>query len=354
MLPEPGLCGTGFPFDVPAVAAIEQLRLDAPITLLAAGQRHGQVDDLEAVAEALGFAPEGGDSSGSARSARPADRCSATRWRRSSPARAARRLLPAPASFFNVAALVEPAGRSRRTEPVLRRAVHERRTRSRSSRWRRTASPASASRLDEPEAALSISASLALVAVMVRAAEAGARVVRRLPLTPSWPSYLPGSPARCRARPGRVAGAPAAARCGPPARRGFLEVGRCSTAAPRSAGPMRSETRPCEAAWPSSTAWRVSSIRVAPCSARSSSRASCPRTARAPDLRGGASRSRRRPRRAAARRRGSAPARAGDEARVAEARVSAVRPRVALELEQAEPRGRGGAAVRRCPIPLPG
>ena len=32
---EPGLWGEGFPFDVPALFAIEQLRLDTPVTLLA-------------------------------------------------------------------------------------------------------------------------------------------------------------------------------------------------------------------------------------------------------------------------------------------------------------------------------
>jgi predicted ATPase len=55
--PSPG----GFPFDVPAVAAVERLRLDAPITLLAGDNGTGKSTIVEAVAEAMGFAVEGGE-----------------------------------------------------------------------------------------------------------------------------------------------------------------------------------------------------------------------------------------------------------------------------------------------------
>ncbi len=51
----------GFPFDVPAMRAIEQLRLDTPVTLLAGDNGAGKSTILEAVAEAIGFAPEGGE-----------------------------------------------------------------------------------------------------------------------------------------------------------------------------------------------------------------------------------------------------------------------------------------------------
>ena len=53
--------GEGFPFDVPAVAAIESLRLDAPITLLAGDNGTGKSTLVEAIAEAIGFAAEGGE-----------------------------------------------------------------------------------------------------------------------------------------------------------------------------------------------------------------------------------------------------------------------------------------------------
>ena len=53
--------GAGFPYDVPAVAAIEDLRLDAPVTLLAGDNGTGKSTITEAVAEAMGFAAEGGE-----------------------------------------------------------------------------------------------------------------------------------------------------------------------------------------------------------------------------------------------------------------------------------------------------
>ncbi len=52
--------GRGFPFDVPAVAAVENLQLDGPVTMLAGENGSGKSTVLEAVAEAIGFAQEGG------------------------------------------------------------------------------------------------------------------------------------------------------------------------------------------------------------------------------------------------------------------------------------------------------
>src|SRR3954464_13798298 len=51
--------GSGFPFDVPAVAAVEDMRLDAPVTLLAGDNGTGKPTLVEAVAEAIGFAVGG-------------------------------------------------------------------------------------------------------------------------------------------------------------------------------------------------------------------------------------------------------------------------------------------------------
>ena len=53
--------GSGFPFDVPAVAAAGDLALDAPVTLLAGDNGTGKSTLIEAIAEAMGFAPEGGE-----------------------------------------------------------------------------------------------------------------------------------------------------------------------------------------------------------------------------------------------------------------------------------------------------
>jgi predicted ATPase len=58
---DPERWGAGFPFDVPAVAAVEGLRLDAPVTLLAGDNGTGKSTLVEAIAEAMGFAPEGGE-----------------------------------------------------------------------------------------------------------------------------------------------------------------------------------------------------------------------------------------------------------------------------------------------------
>jgi predicted ATPase len=41
--------GEGFPFDVPAVAAVERLRLDAPVTLLAGDNGTGKSTLVEAM-----------------------------------------------------------------------------------------------------------------------------------------------------------------------------------------------------------------------------------------------------------------------------------------------------------------
>jgi predicted ATPase len=53
--------GDGFPFTIPAVAGVANLRLDAPVTLLAGDNGSGKSTLIEALAEAIGFNPEGGE-----------------------------------------------------------------------------------------------------------------------------------------------------------------------------------------------------------------------------------------------------------------------------------------------------
>src|ERR1700753_3243667 len=53
--------GDGFPFDVPALAAVEQLDLGSPITLFAGDNGAGKSTLIETIAEAMGFAAEGGE-----------------------------------------------------------------------------------------------------------------------------------------------------------------------------------------------------------------------------------------------------------------------------------------------------
>jgi len=58
---DPAEWGDGFPFDLPAMLAIEQLRLDRPVTLLAGENGSGKSTILKALAEAIGFHVEGGE-----------------------------------------------------------------------------------------------------------------------------------------------------------------------------------------------------------------------------------------------------------------------------------------------------
>jgi predicted ATPase len=51
----------GFPFEVPAVADVEALRLDAPVTLIAGDNGSGKSTIVEAIAAAIGFGEEGGE-----------------------------------------------------------------------------------------------------------------------------------------------------------------------------------------------------------------------------------------------------------------------------------------------------
>ena len=52
--PDPTRWGSGFPFALPAIAAIADLRLDTPVTLLAGDNGTGKSTLVEAVAEGLG------------------------------------------------------------------------------------------------------------------------------------------------------------------------------------------------------------------------------------------------------------------------------------------------------------
>ncbi len=53
--------GHGFPFDVPAMRAVAALQLDRPVTLLAGDNGTGKSTLIEAMAESMGFAAQGGE-----------------------------------------------------------------------------------------------------------------------------------------------------------------------------------------------------------------------------------------------------------------------------------------------------
>jgi predicted ATPase len=79
--------GSGFPFDLPAVADVEKLRLDVPVTFLVGENGSGKSTLIEAIARVLRFDEEGGTASRSSRSRRTASAptgstCSTSRRRR--------------------------------------------------------------------------------------------------------------------------------------------------------------------------------------------------------------------------------------------------------------------------------
>ncbi len=172
--------GSGFPFDVPAVAAVGSIRFDAPVTLLAGDNGMGKSTLVEAVAAAMGFAAEGGEleRSGELPAApRPvldgslAPVLSGTKTTRGYFLRAE--------SFFNVADWV---GSEDRHAPDLSLygdvGLHEQ---SHGESFLALAANRFGGEgfylLDEPEAALSVSGALALLAIVSRAAADGAQFV---------------------------------------------------------------------------------------------------------------------------------------------------------------------------------
>jgi predicted ATPase len=174
------LWGEGFPFEVPAVAAVEQLDLATPITLLAGDNGTGKSTLVEAIAEAVGFSLEGGelDRSGERPAVpRPALRdgvepvLSATRPRNGYFLRAE--------SFFNVAAMVDRQGTHAPDLSLYGGVPLHQQSHGQSflalaaNRFGRDGLFV----LDEPEAALSVTGALALLAIVTRAARAGAQFV---------------------------------------------------------------------------------------------------------------------------------------------------------------------------------
>jgi predicted ATPase len=176
----PSAWGEGFPYDVPAVAAIEQLALDAPVTLLAGDNGSGKSTIVEAIAESMGFAAEGGERERSGELPavpRPVLRdalepvLSHTKPHNGYFLRAE--------SFFNIASFVDSGGIF---APDLSLyggvALHEQ---SHGQSFLALAANRFGGEslyvLDEPEAALSVTGALGLLAVIVRAARDGAQFV---------------------------------------------------------------------------------------------------------------------------------------------------------------------------------
>jgi predicted ATPase len=172
--------GSGFPFDVPAVDGLAALDLSRPVTLLAGDNGAGKSTVVEAIAEAIGFSAQGGELERAGELPavpRPVlggglvPVLSASKPRTGYFLRAE--------SFFNVAAFVDSGDR---LAPDLSlygsQPLHEQ---SHGQSFLALAANRFGADglfvLDEPEAALSVGGALALLAIIVRAARAGAQFV---------------------------------------------------------------------------------------------------------------------------------------------------------------------------------
>ena len=172
--------GDGFPYDVPAVEAIEELALDAPITLLAGDNGTGKSTIVEAIAGAMGFAAEGGELErlGELPAVpRPVLRDTLQPMLSSTKPQGGYFLRAE--SFFNIASFVDEGGI---WAPDLAlygdMPLHEQ---SHGQSFLALAANRFGGHnlyvLDEPEAALSVSGALALLGVLVRGAETGAQFI---------------------------------------------------------------------------------------------------------------------------------------------------------------------------------
>jgi predicted ATPase len=173
--------GSGFPYDVPAVAAVEAMKLDAPVTLLAGDNGTGKSTLIEAFAAAIGFAPQGGELERAGELPavpRPvlggALRPVLDRWSKPRTGYFLRA-----ESFFSVAEFVDEGGEF---SPDLSLyggvPLHEQ---SHGESFLALATNRFAGEgfyiLDEPEAALSVSGALGVLAAIAGAARAGAQFV---------------------------------------------------------------------------------------------------------------------------------------------------------------------------------
>jgi predicted ATPase len=173
--------GKDFPYDVPAVAAVESMKLDVPVTLLAGDNGTGKSTLIEAFAEAIGFAPEGGELERAGELPpvpRPvlggALKPVLERWSKPRNGYFLRA-----ESFFNVANFI---GSEHEFAPDLSLygdvGLHQQ---SHGESFLALASNRFAGEglyiLDEPEAALSVSGALAVLATIVRASQAGAQFI---------------------------------------------------------------------------------------------------------------------------------------------------------------------------------
>jgi predicted ATPase len=178
--PDRSTWGDGFPFDLPAVEGAESVRLDAPVTLFAGDNGTGKSTLIEAIAESMGFAPEGGELERSGQlPARPRAALDGALEPVLSSTKPRKGYFLRAESFFNVASFI---GSDDRFAPDLSLygdvPLHQQ---SHGQSFLALAENRFGGHglyvLDEPEAALSVTGELALLAIVVRAAREGAQFI---------------------------------------------------------------------------------------------------------------------------------------------------------------------------------
>jgi predicted ATPase len=173
-----------FPFNVPAVAQIEQLRLERRVTLLAGENGSGKSTILEALAAAIGFAEQGGEFSrlgdlpavprdvvDERKTPLLAPVLSSTKPRNGYFLRAE--------SFFNVAQFIDSGDRFAPDLSIYGDVPLHAQSHGESflSLAANRFGAEGIFLLDEPEAALSVTGTLALLSIVTRAAGAGAQFI---------------------------------------------------------------------------------------------------------------------------------------------------------------------------------
>jgi predicted ATPase len=172
--------GDSFPFDLPVFAAIETVRLDAPVTLLAGDNGTGKSTLIETVADTMGFAPEGGELERAGElPARPRPALGKALHPVLTESKPRTGYFLRAESFFNVARLIDSGGTFAPDLSLYGDVpLHEQ---SHGQSFLALAANRFGGEglflLDEPEAALSVTGQIALLAIIARACRQGAQFI---------------------------------------------------------------------------------------------------------------------------------------------------------------------------------
>lgn len=168
---------TGFPFDLPAINALQTLSFETPVTFLVGENGTGKSTVVEAIAQALRFDAEGGTTGTELGRRHIAhDPLANALLPRLGPRKPRNTFFLRAESFFNIAQRIDDKGLSEGIygEHLLHEQSHgESFLALAANRF----GPDSLYLLDEPEAALSVTSALAFLAIVARSADAGSQFI---------------------------------------------------------------------------------------------------------------------------------------------------------------------------------